>query len=384
MNLPHLSYFLMLLLQVSDVAYGDDKGCEIQLDARSESSKTPPPIIFDWTDGSIVYPDLELSKKKKTGIVLISNGQSVGLSCHPTGKRKRYFKTISSKKKPIYVVKVTCEDGEFKNEGTAVEVEKYKCSKGFDPEIMISNSTCASLGADGRDVSGESDGLKEVSIGWRLNGTTETFQTQISLCIDDQKYGTLWTKHVIQPSIEFKDIRKSRPGFKVDTFRLYRFFGRASTSTLNKVYTKRNQRKSIKKQLGTFFAEGQEVISLDPSSNNYLAKGHLTPDASMVYDFEQKATYYFINVAPQFQAFNNGNWKYLEHKARKLAELTGQKMTVYQGTQDILAYEDTSSQEQELYIEYTRKKKTTSVPIPLFFWKVIYDEVAKKGSASLV
>ena len=30
----------------------------------------------------------------------------------------------------------------------------------------------------------------------------------------------------------------------------------------------------------------------------------------------QDATYYFINVAPQFQAFNNGNWKILEGKTR--------------------------------------------------------------------
>ena len=73
-------------------------------------------------------------------------------------------------------------------------------------------------------------------------------------------------------------------------------------------------------QLGHNEIGGQPIISLSPSSNNYLAKGHLTPDASMVYDFQQRATYYFINVAPQFQAFNNGNWKYLEGKARGLAK----------------------------------------------------------------
>ncbi len=76
--------------------------------------------------------------------------------------------------------------------------------------------------------------------------------------------------------------------------------------------------------------------------NNYFARGHLSPDAAFVYDaFQvgvkllgsrcskdgllhhwpfQNATYYFINVAPQFQAFNNGNWKSLEGKVRKYAE----------------------------------------------------------------
>ena len=88
----------------------------------------------------------------------------------------------------------------------------------------------------------------------------------------------------------------------------------------NRVYQKKNQLKAVKSQLGLIEIEGQDIISLNRSSNNYLARGHLTPDASMVYDFQQKATYYFINVAPQFQAFNNGNWKYLEERARDAAK----------------------------------------------------------------
>ena len=79
----------------------------------------------------------------------------------------------------------------------------------------------------------------------------------------------------------------------------------------------KNQLKSIGDQLGETFAN--KIISVGSKSKNYIAKGHLTPDAAMVYDFEQKATYFFINAAPQFQAFNNGNWKYLEDRARKLA-----------------------------------------------------------------
>ena len=33
----------------------------------------------------------------------------------------------------------------------------------------------------------------------------------------------------------------------------------------------------------------------------------------------QDATYYYINVAPQWQSFNNGNWKELESDTRNLA-----------------------------------------------------------------
>ena len=50
-----------------------------------------------------------------------------------------------------------------------------------------------------------------------------------------------------------------------------------------------------------------------------LRQGHLSPDAGFIYNVEQDATYYFINVAPQFQSFNNGNWKILEMTTRDVA-----------------------------------------------------------------
>ena len=62
--------------------------------------------------------------------------------------------------------------------------------------------------------------------------------------------------------------------------------------------------------------DGEPYIDTDKSGTDYFAKGHLSPDAAFVYDAEQDATYYFMNVAPQFQSFNNGNWKSLEMATR--------------------------------------------------------------------
>ena len=52
----------------------------------------------------------------------------------------------------------------------------------------------------------------------------------------------------------------------------------------------------------------------------WFARGHLSPDAAFLYDFEKFATYFYINVDPQFQAFNALNWKYAEEEARTLAK----------------------------------------------------------------
>lgn len=66
--------------------------------------------------------------------------------------------------------------------------------------------------------------------------------------------------------------------------------------------------------------DGIEIIESSRSGTNYFAKGHLSPDAAFIEGAEQDATYFFFNVAPQFQSFNNGNWKALEYVTREMAE----------------------------------------------------------------
>ena len=73
------------------------------------------------------------------------------------------------------------------------------------------------------------------------------------------------------------------------------------------------------KKMETFY-QLENVIDISKGSTNWFAKGHLSPDAAFVYQREQDATYFYINAAPQFQSFNNGNWKQLEEVTREMAE----------------------------------------------------------------
>ena len=85
------------------------------------------------------------------------------------------------------------------------------------------------------------------------------------------------------------------------------------------MYSKKEQLKMIKATLAKTMIDGKPIIDTSKGGTNYLAKGHLSPDAGFIYQAEQYATYYFINVAPQFQSFNAGNWKELEEGSREIA-----------------------------------------------------------------
>ena len=56
---------------------------------------------------------------------------------------------------------------------------------------------------------------------------------------------------------------------------------------------------------GNVLPNGDPIIDDSSSGTNYFARGHLSPDAAFIEGAEQDATYFFFNVAPQFQSFNN-------------------------------------------------------------------------------
>ena len=69
-----------------------------------------------------------------------------------------------------------------------------------------------------------------------------------------------------------------------------------------------------------------------PGGDLYLARGHLAPNADFMTYAWQDATFTFIDVAPQWQSFNAGNWLDLENGVRYLAEyITGDLRVSWEG-----------------------------------------------------
>ena len=108
------------------------------------------------------------------------------------------------------------------------------------------------------------------------------------------------------------------------------------------------------------------------TEGTYIARGHLAPDADFIFGSWQFLTYFYANVAPQWQSINAGNWLATEKNVRKKAIELNRDLTVYTGTQGILTIEG-----KQLYLEPKKKQ----VPIPENFWKLLFDEKTKQGIA---
>jgi hypothetical protein len=140
------------------------------------------------------------------------------------------------------------------------------------------------------------------------------------------------------------------------------------------LYTKNVQRSTIAGILGSTILAGI-VIEDSPSSSIYLARGHLSAMSDFVFANEQRATFYFTNAAPQFQSFNNGNWKQVEISSRKLAADRNIVLRIFTGTHDILQYENTTNIMNDIHLD----SKNKQIPAPKIFYKILLDPASRQG-----
>lgn len=126
-----------------------------------------------------------------------------------------------------------------------------------------------------------------------------------------------------------------------------------STNQINTLYTKKNQVAVFE----NLFGASQNYIN----NTMFLSRGHLTPDADFIFAYEQLSTYYYANVAPEFQSVNGGNWVRVENMARSLAGGYGTNFQIFTGYYDNLIL-----QNRQIYLDQTRK-----IEIPKWFYKAI-------------
>jgi len=361
------SIALPVFLACFSQAYG--QGCKINLDSLSGKF---PPLLLQNSD--FIFPSSENSEGKR--ILEIGSGDELELYCHGSIKyaKDTYLQYTNLPATPSLTLK--CLDEAFVTDtNMQVSVQTISCNRKQEPRLIKTQETCSPVGADGRESTLED--LYTVQIGWMIH---EKFLEQIRICIDEKVYGTIWTNHTVHGKhINFRDIDDSRPGFRIDNSYLKRYYTWTTSTKMQGYYSKKTQASTVLKLLGHNEINGNAVIETSSSGTNYFAKGHLSPDAGFMYNINQDATYYFMNVAPQFQSFNNGNWKALEINTRDLASSLGHDISSYTGTHGVLQYTDKYGDLVDIYLYLDGQ--TRYLPAPLYYWKVLYDAETDTGAA---
>ena len=256
--------------------------------------------------------------------------------------------------------------------GRIVSFKELDCTRSIRERVQETDAACGPGG----------QGLY-AHIGWYPESRSHSqFHRQITVCHDKVKEHTYFANHTLYGSaIDARNSEAERPGhFKEGPF--------YDKSAADASYKLRNQKHTLKIHLGE--ETGEKVF--DQRASLFLAKGHLSPDADFIYKEWQDATYYFANVAPQWQAFNNGNWKYIEQAVRSYAKGSDARIDVYTGTLGTLKLEDDDGVGRKLFLGRTLTEENSDkpikdssaeefdlIPVPEFYWKIAHDPVQDRA-----
>ncbi|XP_050722591.1 uncharacterized protein LOC127001660 isoform X1 [Eriocheir sinensis] len=311
-------------------------------DKDSDFPQYQPLILASNYD--LVLPVLEGENR----IVRVAEGETVTLAC--PGNVLTNIGQVEAQGRCL-------NSGLLEVAGSEWDMASLGCDDDVEESIIRNLGTCGSSGVGDLHV-----------IGFEFT-TLSYVKAIIEVCFDPVSETTLYTRNVLHgASIAAKDIETSRPSFKSSTG----FFS-VSMST---VYTQASQLELMISLLGD---EDLANTIIDPDSQLYFARGHMSPDADFVIVPNQDATYYYINAVPQWQAFNNGNWKYLEYATRDLAEKKGRDLVVYSGGWDVLELDDINGNPVKVFLGLTEGKEV--VPAPAVTWKVVHDQSTNCAAA---
>ncbi|XP_017781048.1 PREDICTED: uncharacterized protein LOC108565885 [Nicrophorus vespilloides] len=249
-----------------------------------------------------------------------------------------------------------CSGKSFTILGKSVAFKDIKCSRTPFHNARYTGQSC--LGKH-----------KEIEAGFELEDGR--FLKQISICFDDVMQSSLYSRYNLTKNIEGYQSGYPRPDFVEEDFY------NVGSASVNSLYSRNNQRKTINALVG-LPASSYKYVS---SSNDYfLSRGHLTAKADFVYGIQHRVTFYYVNVAPQWQTFNGRNWNTLEMDVRDYAGSKDLDLVVYTGTHGIstLPHEETGEQtELFLYVD----GKEHGIPVPQLYWKVVHNPQTKAAVA---
>lgn len=315
-------------IYVNPLPEGRAAGCSVTI--RGGMPK-PEPVVLE-TNSENFYPFSDV------GVIDVESGKSLQLWC-PSGF------TVHSDN----LITATCESGTtFKVDGTSHEFKDLACKSWPGFKAVKSGATC--------------NGGVVIRVGFEI--TSSRFAEQMQICFNEEEEVTRYTRHQLYPGSNYYETGVDRITFQTAGY----FNGK----NVDKLYTQATQLETINNDLGGVAAKYFDT------SNVFLARGHLGAKADFNYAPEQRATFLFINAAPQWQVFNAGNWARVEDGLRAWVSKNKMNVNCYTGVYGVTTLPNKDGVETPLYLARDGNNNGL-IPVPKLYFRVVIEPSTKRG-----
>lgn len=281
-------------------------------------------------------------------------GETLHLAC-PGGELRITGATTGSE-----TGDAVCSGGKsFTINGKTVPFSQLTCTKQPFHEAKYTGVNCAGTN------------YKEIEVGFQIE-TSQRFLRVLRICFDDVAQTTIYSEFNLTRSIGGYQSGFPRPSFIEDDF--YNL----GTQKLDTLYSRNTQRTTVNALVGLAAGSTKYVHA---SNDYFMSRGHMTAKADFVYGAQHRATFHFVNVAPQWQTFNGANWNTLEMNVRSFAGGRDTDLVVFTGGHGVTTLpHETTGADIPLYL-YRDSNGNSAIPVPQVYWKVVYDQTQKAGIA---
>lgn len=186
-----------------------------------------------------------------------------------------------------------------------------------------------------------------------------------SACHDPSLEQNYYTKYQLTPASAGHESNVADPGWRQEDF----YPGKVVDNLLSRV----TQRETLARILNSTSAAGRYIE--EPNSTVFFARGHMAAKTDFISANEQRSTFFFINIAPQWQTFNAGSWASIELSSRNLASNRNLFLDVYTGTFGITQLRDDSGVNHQIFLDYPNRQ----IPAPMLFYKILVNRADRSG-----
>ncbi|XP_072941368.1 salivary endonuclease-like [Epargyreus clarus] len=294
----------------------------------------PAPVYL--RNGDFVEPNAD-------GAILLRRAETLQIAC--PGDRK--FIVLNNDTTKLDVIDVKCvSDSTFRAAklGWVGHLKEIRCNA--PPWFTVEKTSAVCYG-----------GNNIYRVGYKI---LNKFHLLYEACFDRGTLTTVYVKHRLSPTSYFGQVTHRPQFIEGDLFPQVR---------MSQLYKAEQQRSRLDTLLGR--GMGEKYVT----KNSFLNRGHLAAKADFSMAAMQRATFHYINAVPQWNRGNAGDWAALEEALRRRLKTYNSSVDVYTGTHGVMSLAD-----QKLFL-HTDENNNGVVPVPLYFYKVIYDPQKKLAAA---